>query len=113
MLENVRTIPNLAKGGDVKNRKEKRKFVGPIPEETFSSLIEIFSPNELDDIHQLILTLRKMRKVDGAAPDIREQIDKILEVEYFYVCDFIVEHNWQTNKPKIEALWGMLRKQLA
>jgi len=76
-------------------------------------LTEIFSHEQLEKINQLVSDLKKIRIIDKTDPDIEDQIARIAEQEYFYVCDFAIRENLQNDKEKLATLWGHLRSRLS
>jgi hypothetical protein len=72
---------------------------------------EIFSKEELFEIQQLIVDLRKIRKVDKKAENLKEQIEKATDQQYFYVGDFIMNKGYHKNREKVDALWQLMRKE--
>jgi hypothetical protein len=96
----------------VRNKKRKRESEKQTPDENLN-LLEIFSLPEIEKIYQLVLDLRKLRKIDKTVENFKEEMERVLEYEFFYIGDFLIEQNWHKNKSKVEALWAYLRKQLS
>ncbi len=67
-----------------------------------------FTTNEIIKIKKLISDLKRIRKINVNK---NTNIDKILELQFFYVCDFILENKWQTDKEKITQLWEILKNE--
>ena len=90
------------------------------------SPLEIFKLDELEKIQQLIRDLRKIRKIEipkkvpfwkrrGLFSRWKNTIiqldDLVLQQQFFYTCDFILEMGWKEDRPKIEALWKILQNE--
>lgn len=96
----------------MRNKKRKRESEKQTPDENLN-LLEIFSLPEIEKIYQLVLDLRKLRKIDKNMENFKEEMERVLESEFFYIGDFLIEMGWHKNKAKVEALWAYLRKQLS
>jgi hypothetical protein len=88
-----------------KNELKKLKKQTPVEQQ---KLKEIFTPEEIVKINQLVNDLKKIRQIDRSDPNIDIQIEKIIEQQYYFVGDFLIAEGWITDKSKIEALWKYL-----
>lgn len=90
-------------------RRDKKKLRNLIPDE---NLTKNFEPDEIEKINQLVSDIHKIRKLSvnrEGFVDIEEQINMILEQQFYFIGDFIITSGWQNNKNKIEALYNYLK----
>ena len=101
-------------------KKRSRKKSEKQTQEELLNLQKTFRLEEVEQIKQLVRELHKIRKVEKPTfrhfwhrrKALKEQIDMILEQQFYYIGDFIIVQGWHTDKVKVEALWKYLKFEL-
>jgi len=93
-------------------KRNRRKLEKPLRARK-ATISGTFSPEEVEKIHNLVSDLKKIRQVNKEKGDVEAQVSMILEQQYFFTGDFIVEQGWQGDKVKLRVLFEYLRDEFS